>query len=52
MIATTADDVRALATPLTDVTPARGLCVFGSREVIAASSVEFEVIELMGAAEA
>ena len=52
MIATTAKDVRALAEPLADVAPARGLCVFGSREAIAASGVDFEVIELMGAAEA
>ncbi len=52
MIATTAEDVRALAEPLADVAPARGLCVFGSREAIAASGVDFEVIELMGAAEA
>jgi Zn-dependent M16 (insulinase) family peptidase len=52
MIAVTADDVRGLADALADVAPARGICVFGSRDAIQASGVDFEVTELMGAAEA
>ena len=50
IIATTAADVRALAEPLADVAPTRGICVFGSRDAIQASGIDFEVIELMGAA--
>lgn len=49
MLATTADGIRALAAPLADVAPARGICVFGSREAIEASKIDFEVVELMGA---
>lgn len=49
MLAATADDIRALAAPLADVAPARGICVFGSREAIEASKIDFEIIELMGA---
>ena len=52
IIATTAADVRALAEPLADVAPTRGICVFGSRDAIQASGIDFEVVELMGAGEA
>ncbi len=48
-LATTADDIRALAVPLADVPLAHDVVVFGPREAIEASSVQFdEVIDLMG----
>lgn len=49
-LACTADDVRALAPALADDACARGVCVFGSREAVEASSVAFDsVTELVGA---
>lgn len=52
MIATTADDVHALADALADLAQGSGICVFGSRETVAASGIDFEITELMGSSEA
>ena len=43
-LATTADDVRALADALSDEDVARGICVFGGRDAIEASSVAFDSV--------
>ncbi len=48
IIEATVDDVRALAEPLADVTATHGICVFGSRDAIQASGIDFTVVELMG----
>ena len=51
-LATSIDDIRALATPIADITGPHSVVVFGSREAIEASSVAFDdVIDLMGSAE-
>ena len=48
-LATTADDLRALAAALTDPAAERAVCVFGGREAIEASGVDFDsVVELIG----
>ena len=47
-LAVTADDVRALAPTLAELPEHRAFCVFGSRELIDASSLDLNVIELMG----
>ena len=48
-LATTVDDLRSLASPLDDFASRRTVCVFGPREAIEASMVDFdEVIDLMG----
>ncbi len=48
-LATTADDIRALAAPLADLPAANDVVVFGPREAVEASNVQFdEVIDLMG----
>ncbi len=43
-LATTADDVRALADVLADEDVARGICVFGGRDAIEASDVAFDSV--------
>lgn len=49
-LACTAEGLRALADALADASCARGICVFGGREAIEASSVAFDsVTELIGA---
>ena len=48
-LATTVEDLRAVATPLTGLADERAVCVFGPREAIEASDVAFdEVIDLLG----
>ena len=48
-IATTAEDLRAVANPLSAFDESRCVCVFGPREAINASRVEFDdVVDLMG----
>ncbi|MDM8271085.1 insulinase family protein [Thermophilibacter provencensis] len=47
-LAATADNVRALATVLADESVPRGICVFGGRDAIEASTVPFDaVVELV-----
>lgn len=48
MLATTCDDIRALAPTLAELPGRRAFCVFGSREKIEASGLDLDVIELMG----
>ena len=43
-LAATADDVRALASALADEDAPRGICVFGGRDAIEASSVPFDSV--------
>jgi Zn-dependent M16 (insulinase) family peptidase len=43
----TADDVRKLAEPLSQLPEHRGTCVFGGRDVIAASTADLDVQELV-----
>ncbi len=43
-LGTTADDLRSLATALGDAGAAQGVCVFGGREAIEASSVAFDAV--------
>lgn len=46
VLATTAQDVRALAPCLAELPKRRALCVFGSREKIEASGLDLNVVEL------
>ncbi len=48
IIATTAEDVRALADGIKAMNHARGRCVFGSAELIASSKLDWNVVELLG----
>ncbi len=51
-LATSIDDIRALATPISDITGPHSVVVFGSRDAIEASSVAFDdIVDLMGSAE-
>ncbi|MCR8908054.1 insulinase family protein [Thermophilibacter sp. ET337] len=43
-LATTPDDVRALAAALADERAARGVCVFGGRDAVEASDVAFDAV--------
>lgn len=47
MLETTVGDVRALAKPLDKLGQSRGICVFGGREQIEASSLDLDVCELI-----
>ncbi len=47
VLATTADQLRELAVPLAELGQDHTVCVFGPREAIEASGVDFEVRELM-----
>ena len=48
-LATTVDDVRALATPLAKLAERRGICVFGGKAQVEASGLGLETTELFSA---
>ena len=49
VLTTTADALRELARPLTELPENRGICVFGGKEQIAASTLDLDVRELFSA---